>query len=399
MNETTISHQGAGCSSCAGSGQCAGACAGFPYVCLDIKAQIPAPLRSRTHRVATFEVRTMKIESPAPGVDGPFADYNDFLKRGVIDIEQEVRVYKVVGHAAEIIVPVSYNLDEVRSLRQEVEDLTASGAEQALIDAVRQKLAIHHYGDRIIPEDIVTHLDELPDSRYLGTVYLLDQSNSHDLWNRLNYDRNFVSSASVKPNGDIMFYRGKKDIFLRDNVFHEWAHRLEQKFKELSDRWADTLELENGEVPRTYAFRAYDEHFAVFAEEILALDCGRFLKVAGYAPLRVPVWLAGLKKALTECMESRPSCYHILYSERVRYGVEVLKPLALKYLDGARERALAEQVAATKALADKDTDDNRLRMRRRLSSVRVADPNAAEPLLVAEVKAARVRAFLKTWLV
>ena len=68
-------------------------------------------------------------------------------------------------------------------------------------------MAAQPFGDRILPEDLVSHLDEVPDSRYLGKIFLLDQSNAEELWNRLTYDRNFVSSASVMPNGDIMFAR------------------------------------------------------------------------------------------------------------------------------------------------------------------------------------------------
>lgn len=391
QNETVIPIADAaaasgGCSSCQG-GSCAGACAGYPYVCLDIRAQKPASLRSLSRRLGDFTIETRKILTTLPGVEGPFADEDDYMKRAVVEVDTEVRVYKIKGHVGEIIVPTAYDLDSVRALRQQIEDLSPD-ADGQLRSGLLGQLATHPYGDRFLPEDIVAHLDECPDARYFGTIYMLNQSNHLELWLRLSYDRNFVSSASVKPNGDIMFYRGKKDIFLRDNVFHEWSHRLEQKFPELSKCWADTLELENGWVPRTYAFRSYEEHFAVIAEPILALDCGRFLEAANNAPLRVAVWLSGLKKALVESLESRPSCYHVLYCERARYGLEVLKPKALEYLKGAKTRAGQEVESARKAVAENPSDNNRSWLSR------------AEKLLPeAEEKAARVAAFLNTWLV
>jgi hypothetical protein len=264
-----------------------------PYVWLDISAQQPMLFKARTARLGNYEVRTEVIECGNPGEVGPFKDYKDFVARGILKVERKVRVYKVSGHNCEIIVPEDYNLDEVRKLRQSREDLTRANAPQDQLDAINQLVAAQPFGDRILPEDLVSHLDEVPDSRYLGKIFLLDQSNAEELWNRLTYDRNFVSSASVMPNGDIMFYRGKKDVFLRDNVFHEWSHRLEQKYGDLSEHWGYTLELENGIAPRPYAFRSYSEHFAVISEELSGAGCGSLhqgLRVRSCARADVACW-------------------------------------------------------------------------------------------------------------
>ena len=358
-----------------------------PYVWLDISAQQPMLFKARTARLGNYEERTEVIECGNPGEVGPFKDYKDFVARGILKVERKVRVYKVSGHNCEIIVPEDYNLDEVRKLRQSREDLTRANAPQDQLDAINHLVAAQPFGDRILPEDLVSHLDEVPDSRYLGKIFLLDQSNAEELWNRLTYDRNFVSSASVMPNGDIMFYRGKKDVFLRDNVFHEWSHRLEQKYGDLSEHWGYALELENGIAPRPYAFRSYSEHFAVISEELLALDAGRFIKVCEYAPVRVPMWLAGLKKSLEDSLYFRPSCYHTLYMERVRYAQEVLLPRARDYLNGTKQRLTEKLHAAQEAYSLDKSDEN------------AAKVKAAEEKIPLDVaKAAKVLAFLEEWL-
>jgi hypothetical protein len=137
-----------------------------PYVWLDISAQQPMLFKARTARLGNYEVRTEVIECGNPGEVGPFKDYKDFVARGILKVERKVRVYKVSGHNCEIIVPEDYNLDEVRKLRQSREDLTRANAPQDQLDAINHLVAAQPFGDRILPEDLVSHLDEVPDSRY-----------------------------------------------------------------------------------------------------------------------------------------------------------------------------------------------------------------------------------------
>jgi hypothetical protein len=323
----------------------------------------PDTLEWGSSRITGYVQEIISIAEAVPGVEGPFSGLEDYEARAVRHVDRVCRVYSIVGHEVKVVVPEDYavKLDEVRQLRKRLETLENHPEPKAdEIAAARKALSDHPYAKRVLPDDMVRYFDQLLYSVYFRRFMLLDQPNSNDLFVQLTWDRTFTSAAAAQFDGkeftgDIAFFRTERGQFVRVNVFHEWCHRLEHKMPGMFKLFGLALELEMATknwVPRPYAYRSYQEHWAVIGEELVDAEAWRFKNVAENAPLRTAVWMKAFKQALVLSLVHRPSICSYQFFERVAYTEKVVVPKALAYLRGLSFPEADERNAAVKALIE-----------------------------------------------
>jgi len=328
---------------------------------MNIVAAADPCLSELTTRLGNGEHATETLPAPS-GEAGPFASYEDFTARGLKNIDRPVRIYSGHGLPTKIIVPEDYaqHLDEVRKLRLRGSESgvcqePADDGESVSVEDARCRLAQHELRNRLLPEELLPLLDELPDCSYFGTLFLLAETNPEDIWVQQDYNSSFVSAMATLPDGRTMLFRSEHNEFLRLNLFHEWSHRLQHHCQEESAAFSDALELEWRQyVPNTYALRSYGEHWAVIGEELTHRSAHRFLTLAEKAPLRTVVWLVALAKALAA---SRHACREqAAYNQRVQFARQHVAPAAraaLAGIDSAADSTAQERARRLQAFLDK----------------------------------------------
>jgi hypothetical protein len=241
-------------------------------------------------------------------------DEKGFIESCMEEVEFDARVYSLEGHTTRVIVPEEYaqKLDIVRQRRL------------GLIDLLPEDMV--GYLNRVLPEDILAILDELPNRSYVGEISLVDWLNPRDLWIRaLRKSETFTSAASTTPDGQVLLYRFDISEFLRTTIFHEWNHVLEARFySEVASPWDAATNMEWFVwVNRDYAKVSPEEHWAVFGEAILQKDGSLFADVVNkLGPMRTMVWATALGKALDAVPAANRSCYHDIWVARVAYALK-----------------------------------------------------------------------------
>lgn len=331
----------------------------------------PETLEWGSSRIVGYKHEVVSIAESVPEVKGPFKDLDDYLERAVRHVDRLCRVYSIVGHEVKVVIPEDYalKLDEVRALRKRVEELElrckhaetdAVAACDAELVTARRALNDHVHHLRVLPDDMVRYFDQLLYSVYFRRFMLLDQPNANDLFVQLTWDRSFTSAAAAQFDGteftgDIAFFRTERNEFVRQNVFHEWCHRLEHKMPHIFKLFGYALDLDLARknwAPRPYAYRSYQEHWAVVGEELVGAEAWRFTDVAENAPLRTAVWMVAFKQALVLSLVHRPSICSYQFFERVAYTEKVVVPRALAILRGLSFPEGDKRIAEVKALID-----------------------------------------------
>jgi hypothetical protein len=239
-------------------------------------------------------------------------DETAFVTSCLEDVEYDTRVYSLEGHTTRVLVPEEYaqKLDIVRQRRL------------GQIDLLPENMI--GYLNRVLPEDILSILDELPNRSYVGEISLVDWFNPRDVWIRaLRKSETFTSAASTTPAGQVLLYRFDISEFLRLTIFHEWNHVLQARFMDEVDRpWRAAVNMEWFVwVNRDYALVNPGEHWAVFGEAILQKDGSLFAEVVNkLGPMRTMIWTTALGKALDALSVAERSCYHDIWVARVAYA-------------------------------------------------------------------------------
>jgi len=277
-------------------------------------------------RVLGFERSKEIFYHPNPDKPGPWLkskinksgkkvfedDYGSF-RDSLLAVEEAVRIYTLEGHSTKIVIKESYAkiLDEVRRLRVELDD-------DSLSAVARKQLDAHPFAQRALPEDFIPSMDALPHSDYFKRFVLQNENNVEDQWVRQkksNYNRDFISSAAVDPNGDLLFFkRDVEPVYLRTDLFHEWAHRLAAQYRNAETAFFNAVLLEQRVdgwyFPSPYALTDKGEHWAVYGECMLApadeaapqgaLRENRkyFHEVCEASPLRAVIWMRTLHTLL-----------------------------------------------------------------------------------------------------
>jgi len=272
----------------------------------------------------TFEVLREDVTLPIPQA------FTDFEKQFLQNLEMDVRVYTGQGHSTPIVVPEQYarQLDEVRALRLATERGDGTGT-------------IHPLANRVLPEDLLPYLDELPDSSFFSKIFLLDWANPRDVWLKVMYQNDaFVSAASVLPSGTADLYRAENSEFLRVNLFHEWTHLLKNRSEAAGQAFDSAVDMEwRIYVPSTYALRSYGEHWAVVGENLIQPDGAKFMEVADRAPVRTMVLMRALKAALAQVPVASRSVYHENFVARILWCEINVKPKADQMISQSIQRA------------------------------------------------------------
>lgn len=290
------------------------------------------------------------FQLPKAGLKAPYPEKEaDFLAQCLETVEVDVRIYNIDTHKVQIVVPEAYakKLDQVRKLRTDAEQSPVCYVGHvpvtSAVDDAQSQLSKHEYRNRMVQEDVVALLDELPDASYFTKVYLLDWVNPQDLWLRQLYKSDtFVSAASTNKQCEVHFYKTENNQFVRTNMFHEWSHQFRDDHFEPDelDAFDDSLEMEwRVYVPDNYALKSYGEHFAVLSQELLHVDGKRFMEAARNAPMRTCVWMQAFKRMLNALPADRRSIYHEQFVARYHWVEQNVQSIALDLLQKEIKRA------------------------------------------------------------
>lgn len=287
----------------------------------------------------TNESRVFKVL-----IDKPLSHYEDFWHfyfHALKNQERQVRVYGVQGHAIKIIVPEDYaqKLDKLRNLR-----LSSSSADiPPLLQSVASSaLCSHPFSHRLLPEELIPYLDELP-TRLIKEIVLLDTQRPEDVWFGV------VAPSKAESGGCITFFRPARDSNIRDILGHEWAHLLHFDQPQWLKPFRAALELEGKGLSAHYCALSDEcEHFAVFyGEELLNLSGPRFFRAAHEAPLRSAIWAQAMAQALHSVAPGQRSHYHEEFLKRVQYIKDVILPVARTILSQYLQQDCHAQAMAT----------------------------------------------------
>lgn len=270
------------------------------------------------------------------GTMGPFSDYASFKRDGLVTKNEQCHVYTLKGHEhLRVVVPLEYSnqLHEVRQLRLAAagESVTQTDGSVITQEQAKAKLDAHKLKDRVMPEELVQYLDELPDSRYFQRIVLSGDANPEDVWVRQR-DPKAASSMATDGSKNLLMFQSRHSSHLRSDIGHEWVHRLADAAPAEFEAFMDACDLEYrgwGYLPahRTYALLNYDEHWAVTGEELLRTDRNRFISVAQRAPLRTMVLLNGVSDALNlSTVDGRPGKFSDAYRARIDFVKEHVVP-------------------------------------------------------------------------
>jgi hypothetical protein len=299
--------------------------------------------------VATYRTSNEPLLQLVGGVTGPFENREDFERKALITVDTLVRIYSSPYFAGEIVVPEPYavELDRVRAMR-----MAALVPATADTSAVRQGLScneaqagleLSEYRNRLLPEEVFFYLKEMPESGYFWRVFMHDNSNPRDLWLRKFYkDDSFTSAMEVmRKTGELRLFRTERNEFLRLNLLHEWAHLLETRCTPEEWRFfSDGVALEwPFYVPDTYAYKSYEEHWAVVGQDLLHADASRFLKMLEKGPIRTVAFMTVLERALSSVPAPMRSPYHQQLLARCAHTRNHGVPLAKANLDVALRAA------------------------------------------------------------
>ncbi len=345
------------------------------YEALTIKPfEIPR-IKDVQHRLTSVEVKPETFKVYDPEVKGPWKDSTDFTAAALKPSEQDFRIYKVDGGKTEIAIPESYarQLDEVRALRIKAEqpsilddlppgnhlavqqmvksqnvDLFRSyfneqEAQQILpILWARIKLGEHPMGNRALPEDFVSLMDELPTRNDINRLNIWDTRSPYDPWFSQEHSiPDFKAAATASESeGRVDFFQTNRSDnahspfreIVRGTMFHEHSHlvppngqfyeqaSLLEKDGFYSTKYSKTNNVERWAEDRAKAF--------------LHPDTDKFLEFAQEAPIRSVVIADQLRKQLEKVPPSQQtSVYAEQMWQRIKFTEQQVLPYAQRELE------------------------------------------------------------------
>lgn len=342
------------------------------YEAMSIKPLEMPKIQEVQNRLTSFEVKPETYHYLDPDAVGPWKNYDDFATN-LKSATQDFRVYKVDGGTTEIVVPETYakQLDEVRALRIKAEQpskldelppgqhiAVQNMVKNEMVDVFRShynneeatqilpvvwariKLAEHPLGNRALPEDFVTLMDELPTRNNIKRLTLWDTRNSQDAWHAQEFSTpNFKAAATaLEAKGHVDFYQPSRNDALnspfrdsiRGSLFHEHGHLVPPR----DNMWAEASLLDkDGYYSTKYSRHNDSERWSEDrSKAFLSTDVDKFLEFVQEAPLRSVV----IANELTKQMGSMPIAEQSVYAkqmwERVKFTEEQVLPYARQQL-------------------------------------------------------------------
>lgn len=346
------------------------------YESMSIKPTGVPRIEEVAHRLKAPEIRQEEYYTLDPNARGPWRDFDDFATNLVKGV-QEFSVYKLKtdtadgGKPHEIEVVVPKKLDDqfaaVRQLRIKAEkpsvlDNLPAGQHLAVQKMVqdgdvntfraffngeetsqilpivwaRIKLNEHPLGNRALPEDFVTLIDELPTRGQIKRLFIWDQANPQDAWHAQDYNKpGFKAAATAtESRGEIDFYLPNRSDkpnsafreTLRGSLFHEHGHLTPPK----DNLWTEASLLEkDGFYSTKYSERNNDERWAEDrSKAFMHPDVDKFLEFAQHAPLRAIVIAQELTTQMGSVSISQQSTFGKQLWARIKFTEEQVLPYA-----------------------------------------------------------------------
>lgn len=258
-------------------------------------------------------------------VAGPFDDYTDFIKRGIVKRPTEVRTYEAGENSVPLVITEDY-----------AKDLDALHRGQGVLTPERQL----ELQQRVGPSDVAEALMYLPDRSYFKKVIISDLPNPDDAWVTQDYKGGkepFVSAMGVL-RGEVVLYKKDKDEFFVGDLKHEWSHELHDRHYDEPLAWGfgQAVDLERNEwSARDYMKRSKKDQFAVMGERLIGTNDAEFLEATERAPLRSIFYMKALERALAQVAPENRSAAHDEYARRVEYVKTEVTPKAVAKLQDA----------------------------------------------------------------
>lgn len=386
------------------------------YEALSIKPLEMPKVQDVQSRLTSYEVKPETYRYLDADAVGPWKDFAHFATN-LKSATQDFRVYTVdggkvaggkgAGVKIEIAIPEQYakQLDEVRALRIKAEqpsklDELPPGQHIAVQNMVKNDrvdlfrshyneqettqilpvvwariaLAEHPLGNRALPEDFVTLMDEMPTRNNIKRLTIWDSRNSQDAWHAQEFATpNFKAAATaLESEGKVDFYQpSRSDAVnspirdsIRGSLFHEHGHLVPPR----DNMWAEASLLEkDGYYSTKYSRHNDSERWSEDrSKAFLSTDVDKFFEFVQQAPLRSVVIANELTKQMGAVPIAEQSVYAKQLWERVKFTEEQVLPYA--------RQQLTEQLAS----GDVRTQQAALRMLERFGG-----KNEIEPLLKA----------------
>lgn len=249
-------------------------------------------------------------------------------------VETPVRVQTVSDAQgrplAEIVMSESYakQLEPVQQIRRAM-----TGAPPALKAALAKQLADHPLRDRMLPEDVVHHLQQQPD-RSINRVILHDGANPLDA--ARNIIKDGVADIGRTGPGEITIFKTMSSHPSQaesagQGILHEWGHELQTGQPRLSKLYESVAPQEPAN-HRPYAEVAQENLTVNLTEGLLNPNAAVALAFARQAPVKNLVLTRGLLESLnqTPAAERTPT-QQAMYERALQLQAD-LTPRALNAL-------------------------------------------------------------------
>ncbi len=265
----------------------------------------------------------------------------------IIEVPTEVNVYRPAG-LPEIVIPRTYDtaLNEVRELRRIVsQDVNWSSPEAVeQYRTARETLRRHPLKDRLLPEELIPHLEELPNS-LTRRVIITDRPNPGDPDYRVQYDDPlFVSKAEATSAGDTFLFQPTRQLIdsgarspLSEIIKHEYAHHLRWGKTKLSELYDRTTVVEPDSVTRSDGRGRPVEDWAInLGENLLHPDASVAAATARAIPVRSLILARALSETLGEIPVPTRGRHHNALMQRAQMVSTIAEPLARQSLNNLR---------------------------------------------------------------
>lgn len=262
-------------------------------------------------------------------------EFYDTASNEVVQKPHKFVVYVPKDHKVAIRVPAEYDnlLKQVRNQRIRGEAGESPTDFSFDFKTLKADLAVIDNTFRTLPEDLIPHLDALPNSRLVKDMYLLNEKSP---WDIKKPDKRFGDAAAEATElGEVFYFMTEKDpLVLRLLTNHEFGHLVHLKFKAAETAFESACKLENALNDPHLEFNANEystknayENFAVhFGEELLDPSPERFLQAVEYAPIRMAILAKALKSVLTEIPQAKVSLHHKQFMARAELLEKNLVP-------------------------------------------------------------------------
>lgn len=344
------------------------------YDLLSIERSLVPRIADIQHRLTSYAVQSESHYEPTEGSEGPWKDFAEFKAQALKPVDQDFRVYKLNdGVNTEIALPESYakKLDEVRALRLKAEQPSAlddlpSGhslsvqqmvknndaklfrhyfddetAKQILpIVWARIKLSEHEFGNRALPEDILSLLDEQPAKEKIQRINMYPGKSPYNKWfEQVHNEEGFEASATASESeGGISLYAAKKsdqsNSQFRDTIRATFAHERAHLYEPTDKNYQDAALLDkDGYYVSKYSKKNVDERWAEdTAKGFLVPDVDQFLIFAEQAPVRAVVMAREIERQIESSAPKDHGKYNDDIMLRCKFVEHQVMPLARQQL-------------------------------------------------------------------